>query len=148
MRIIPVFIAVCLSSLSVFAEDQVEATAKFNWMMNCQGCHQANGAGSKGGAPDMRGIVSKFLAVEGGREYLSQVPGVAYAPLDDQQLADLVNWLLAEYDQDHLPTNFLPFTGIEIGALRKSPLVDDAPVLRNELLVKIKKKESKSNELR
>ena len=145
MRIIPVLILSCVSIFPASAEEQVQAQAKFNWMMNCQGCHQANGAGSKDGAPDMRGMVSRFLSVEGGREYLSQVPGVAYAPIDDQQLAELMNWLLAEYDKDHVPEDFVPFTGAEVGKLRKSPLVDDAPVLRTKLLALINRKKSKNN---
>lgn len=145
MRIMPVLTISLLLSVPASANEATDKVAKFNWMMNCQGCHQANGAGSKGGAPDMRGIVSKFLSVDGGREYLAQVPGVAYAPMGDDELAELVNWLLKEYDNNNLPSDFVPFTGEEIGILRKLPLVEDAPVLRTKLLAHIKEIEGKDN---
>jgi len=123
-----------LSFVMAGSDDLVERKADFNWKMNCQGCHLPNGAGSPLGAPDMRGIVAKFLQVEGGREYLGRVPGVAYAPLKDQDLADLLNWVLKEYDNENLTEDFRPYTASEIGALRRRPLVEDAPIMRNELL--------------
>ncbi|WP_417451411.1 c-type cytochrome [Kordiimonas sp.] len=119
--------------------------ARNDWMLNCQGCHQANGAGSQGGAPDMRGIVARLLAVDGGRAYLGQVPGVAYAPLDDQSLANLLNWLLQEYDPENLSNDFQPYTAQEIGSLRGMPLIEEAPEIRAELITMLQGASSTDN---
>lgn len=145
MRFLPALTLAVAFALPSHADGPTEQRAEFNWMMNCQGCHRADASGSNGGAPNMRGIVSKFLSVEGGREYLAKVPGVAYAPIDDQQLAELMNWLLSEYDRENIPTGFVPYSGTEVGNLRKSPLVDDAPVMRTKLLALIKRIENETN---
>ncbi len=114
-----------------------DARAKMNWMLNCQGCHQPDGTGSANGAPSMANDVARFLSVEGGREYLTRVPGVANAGLADDQLAELLNWTLATFDKDHLPAGFEPYTKDELAAGRASPLVSEAPVMRAELRKKI-----------
>jgi len=110
-----------------------EARAKMNWMLSCQGCHQADATGSANGAPSMAGEVSRFLTVAGGREYLTRVPGVANAGMSDEQLAELLNWTLATYDREHVPADFAPFTKEEIAAGRAHPLVSEAPVMRERL---------------
>ena len=68
--------------------------AKMHYMLNCQGCHQADGRGLQGSVPDMRNFVGKFLDTPGGREFLVQVPGSANSPLSDAALAELLNWIL------------------------------------------------------
>ena len=55
-----------------------------DYMLNCQGCHRADGAGTPGTVPALAGSVGRFLAVRGGREFLVQVPGVAQSILDDE----------------------------------------------------------------
>jgi mono/diheme cytochrome c family protein len=112
---------------------QSEARAKMNWLLSCQGCHQPDATGSAGGAPSMVGDVARFLSVEGGREYLTRVPGVANAGVPDDQLAELLNWTLATFDKDHLPADFAPYTKEEMSAGRARPLVSEAPVLRDAL---------------
>lgn len=108
-----------------------------NWVLNCQGCHQPDAAGSAGGAPRMAGVVAKFLSVEGGREFLIRVPGVANAPLDAHQLADLVNWMLLTYDAENLPQDFRPYTAEEVAGLRNRPYIEEAEVMRSTLLRRI-----------
>jgi hypothetical protein len=57
------------------------------------------------------------LWVPGGREYLCRVPGVATSPLSNDDLADVMNWMLWRFDKEHLPAAFRPFTAAEIGRL-------------------------------
>ncbi|HBK91701.1 MAG TPA: cytochrome C [Parvularcula sp.] len=114
-----------------------EARARMNWMLNCQGCHQADAKGSAAArTPAMAGEVARFLGVEGGREYLTRVPGVANAGLSDDQLAELLNWTLATFDAAHLPESFTPFSAAELAAGRKAPLVSDAARMRGDLVKK------------
>lgn len=111
------------------------ARAKMNWMLNCQGCHQADAKGSAAArTPAMAGEVARFLSVAGGREYLTRVPGVANAGLADDQLAELLNWTLATFDAAHLPPAFDPYTKEELKAGRRTPLVSDAATMRKELV--------------
>lgn len=107
--------------------------AKMNWMLSCQGCHQADATGSANGAPSMAGEVARFLTVEGGREYLIRVPGVANAGMSDEQLAELLNWTLETFDKEHLPADFTPFTAGEVASGRAQPLVSEAAVMRETL---------------
>ncbi len=94
------------------------------YIIGCEGCHKADGSGQNGFIPDFRGHIGSYLAVQAGREYLVRVPGVAQSSLGDQDLADVINWMLEAYDPDGLPTGFTPFTAAEVGALRQSPLSD------------------------
>lgn len=80
-------------------------------------------------APDLREI-GGLLQSKAGREYLARVPGVAQAPLDDEGLAQLLNWVLVELA--HTPPN-PPYTANEIRALRARPLRDPRAI-RESLL--------------
>jgi cytochrome c553 len=107
-----------------------------NWTLNCQGCHRPDGTGSAGTTPSLKGTVGKFLTVPLGREYLSRVPGVATSPLSDADLAEVLNWMLWRFDQEHVPADFSPFTVAEVADLRRRPLRLEASQVRGELLAK------------
>lgn len=94
-----------------------------NYMINCQGCHLADGRGKTGSVPSMKGELHKFLTVPGGREFLVQVPGSANAPLNDAELAELLNWMLGSMS-GAINNNFSPYTEAEVKKLRAKVLVD------------------------
>ena len=112
--------------------------AEFNWVMHCRGCHGRDAQGSQGGAPNMAGEVAQFLYSKAGRDYLVRVPGVAFVALPDDQVAELVNWLVQEFDQSHLPDNFEPYDKVEVNRLRNTPLISEASVARSTILREIK----------
>lgn len=60
----------------------VAADPHTEYMLDCMGCHQANGAGVPGKVPDMRGALAALSGTAAGRRYLIEVPGVAQAPLE------------------------------------------------------------------
>jgi hypothetical protein len=105
-----------------------------NWTLNCQGCHRFDGSGSDATAPGIAGTVAKFLLVPGGREYLIRVPGVATSALSDADLAEVMNWMLWRFDQEHVPATFQPYTAAEIAPLRARPLRLEASQMRSALL--------------
>jgi len=105
-----------------------DARARQNYILNCQGCHLADGSGFPGKIPNMRGFVGNFLRVQGGREFIVQVPGVANAPLSDAELAAVVNWLLLSFSREQLPEDYQPYTAAEVASLRRSTLLDIGPV--------------------
>ena len=94
-----------------------------DYVLHCQGCHQAEGSGLEGAVPELRGSIARIAALPKGREYVQRVPGVAQSQLDDAAVARLLNWLVARFDPDHLPKDFAPFTPEEVGRLRRDPLV-------------------------
>lgn len=115
--------------------------ARWNrWALNCQGCHRPDASGTPGGAPAMKGVVARFLTVDGGREYLTRVPGVATAPISDADLADLLNFVLRHFDSADLPAGFTPYTAQEIAAGRRAPLRTNAAQTRERLVSRIRSK--------
>ena len=121
-----------LACASVAAADPA-----LDYTLNCQGCHRADGVGTPGSVPALAGSVGRFLAVPGGREYLSRVPGVSQAGLDDAALAEVLNWMVDRFDREHVPAGFAKFTAAEVGPLRKNPLIDPERV-RAELLGRVR----------
>jgi mono/diheme cytochrome c family protein len=95
-----------------------------DYVLHCQGCHQAEGLGLPGAVPALKDSVARVVSAPGGREYVSRVPGVAQSQLDDAAVARLLNWIVVYYDAEHLPADFRPFTAGEIAAGRKRPLVN------------------------
>jgi mono/diheme cytochrome c family protein len=111
-------------------------TPKVNYILHCQGCHLTDGAGTTGKVPALKDEVGKFLNVNGGRDYLIQVPGTSQSPMTDSEVAEVLNWILENFDAAHIPDDFVPFTTQEVSAVRLEPLTDVAAV-RENLLTKI-----------
>jgi hypothetical protein len=115
----PLFLAALLACSGVSRADPA-----IDYMLNCQGCHLADGKGLSGSVPDLRGTLGRLVTVPGGRDFLVQVPGSSNAPLDDAALAALINWMLPKFSADTVPTSFVPFTEDEVAALRRERLED------------------------
>ena len=65
--------------------------------------------------------IGPLLLSNAGRAYLARVPGVAQAPMGNQELAALLNWVLAEI------AGIVPvpaYSPKEVGTLRAKPLRD------------------------
>jgi mono/diheme cytochrome c family protein len=100
------------------------------FVLHCAGCHGVDGTGSKlGYVPDMRQL-GGFLQVPGGREFVISVPGVMGSGLDDAQVAEVMNWLLATMARGSVPEGLAPFDAAEVARARASPLVDVAATRR------------------
>ena len=104
-----------------------------NYMLHCMGCHLADGSGAPPQVPDVRGEMGRMLTVEGGREYLVQIPGAATSPVSDRELAAIINYMLHAFSAETLPASFDPFTESEVQRLRPHWLSDPEPV-RKKLL--------------
>ncbi len=110
----------------VLASPSVQADARTDYMLNCQGCHADDGRGSPGHVPDLRDELGLMLRVAGGREYLVQVPGSRNAAIDDAALAAVLNWMLPTFSAATLPQDFAPYTAAEVHRLRSEPFEDTA----------------------
>jgi mono/diheme cytochrome c family protein len=91
-----------------------------NYVLHCSGCHRLDGSGIPGFAPDLREIDPLLDSTEG-RRYLGRVPGVAQAPLDDAELAALLNWVLVEIAERRPDPGY---RAEEVASLRAQPLRD------------------------
>ena len=87
-------------------------------MIHCQGCHLPEAIGFAGKVPRMKDFVGYFLHSKEGREFVIRVPGVATASLPDDELTEMMNWLLLTYSAEQLPEPFVPFSVAEVAALR------------------------------
>ena len=111
-------------------------TPPINYMLQCQGCHLADGSGSPMGVPALLDTVGKFLRVPRGREYLVRVPGSAQAPISDSELAQLLNWIIRRFGPREIAADFLPFAQSEVARYRDRPLTD-VVAMRAELVAQI-----------
>ena len=126
-----------LSSFQTIAADNTLAIntdrAKFNYQMFCQGCHTPDGTGGKS-VPKIKNFIGYFLQNDIAREYLVRVPGSANSPLNDQQLAEVLNWMIIEFGGESVPKNMQYYTTNEVAKLRQQPLFE--VVDYREMLVK------------
>jgi cytochrome c2 len=91
------------------------------YLLNCQGCHQADGSGRPGYIPGFKGA-ARFLRSPEGRAYLARVPGTAQALLNDGERADVLNWILKTFDSENIPPGSAPYTAAELAQYRAEPL--------------------------
>lgn len=113
-----------------------EASPALNYTIHCSGCHKSDGSGEINIVPDIRHQVARYLAVPGGREYLVQVPGSSNSFLSDKDLAKLLNYIVLEFDAEHVPAHFKPYSEQEVTRLRKTPL-SQALVMRASLIAEL-----------
>ncbi len=107
--------------------------AKFNYQMFCQGCHTPDGTGGKS-VPKIKNTIGYFLQNQVAREYLVRVPGSANSPLNDQLLAEVLNWMIIELGGESVPKKMQYYTVDEVATLRQQPLFE--VVEYREMLVK------------
>lgn len=111
-------IAVALAMGLIPVANADDQRASVNYMIHCQGCHLPEAVGFAGHVPRMKDFVGYFLHSNEGREFVIQVPGVAASSLPDDELTEMMNWLLLTYSADQLPQPFVPFSTEEVAALR------------------------------
>lgn len=105
-------------------------------MLNCMGCHMADGSGTPGKVPPLAGHVGFFLTVPGGREFLLRVPGASQSLLSDGELAEVMNYIIRQFGAPQAPKDFVPYTEAEVARWRhRRPL--DVSAERRRLLEQV-----------
>jgi hypothetical protein len=128
-------LATALLALALAAPAHAESPANL-YTLNCWGCHSPHAEGIPGSVPRLAHSMGYFLHVPEGRAFLVQVPGVANSPLDNRQIAEVLNWMLETFSRDELPKDFRPYTVDEIRKLRPHPLIK-VKETRREIAVKL-----------
>ena len=108
------------------------ADPRSDYLMHCAGCHLADGSGLPPDVPSLAGPLGRIVGSPAGRDYVARVPGAAQAPLSDEALAAVLNWLLFEFNRKTLPADFRPLRAAEVARSRARVLADPVK-LRNEL---------------
>jgi len=115
-----------------FSAPSAHADPKVDYLLHCSGCHMPDGSGLASVVPTLHEVIGRMVAEPAGRAYIVRVPGVSQAPIDDQKLAEVINWMLLEFSSETLPNNFKPFTVREVARARSQQLADPLK-LRAEL---------------
>ena len=134
--------AMLLSALLCVAAGADAGDARIDYMLQCQGCHLADGSGSPGSVPALNDRMARFLLVPGGRDYLVRVPGSAQSPLADDRLAAVLNWMVREFGPAGIAASTAPYGADEVRRLRARPL-NDVDAVRSALLDEIAKVEGR-----
>ncbi len=58
------------------------------------------------------------------RPYLVRIPGASQTPLNDAELAEVVNWVLEAFNKDTLPRGFQNLSTDEVTRARANILAD------------------------
>jgi len=98
--------------------------AETNYVLHCQGCHTASGAGLEGKVPDLRETLVPMASMPAGRRYLVQVPGVAQSNLSDLEVASVLNWMLRNLAAEKHIDGVQAFTKDEVTKFRSVRLLD------------------------
>jgi hypothetical protein len=114
--------AVVLLAASTARADSYE---EHDYILNCSGCHRMDGTGSRV-VPSFHNM-PQLSGKPGAREYWIRVPGAAQAPVSNERLAALMNWLLMRFTGK---TPEPPYTAKEVGELRSKPFRD--PIARRK----------------
>ena len=99
------------------------AEPQVDYILNCMGCHLADGSGVVGKVPSVRESLVPLSATGAGRRYLVQVPGSSQSPLSNLELARLLSWMVRNLSAVAVPATFVDFTGEEVGSYRATRLM-------------------------
>jgi len=117
-----------IATLAWAAEDRERVTqlteVAATYLERCGGCHGIQGRSAPGEVPSLRGQVGYFLCDPEGREYVVRLPSVALSPLDDRELAELVNFVVFDLGGARDDGQAKRYTAMEVRQLRQRPLND------------------------
>ncbi len=114
--------AVCVALCLLWSPYSV-ADAEQSYMLHCGGCHMADGDGAPPEVPGLKDL-GEIVQLRGGRDYLVQVPGASQAPITDDELTVIVNYILRAFNAATLPESFMPLSLEEVSQARQLSLND------------------------
>lgn len=110
--------------------------AQSDYVEHCGGCHGIGGDAAPADLPTLKGRVGWFMCLPEGRNYLIRLPNIARSRItDNDQLADLLNFMVFGLGGGSAPAGAKPFTGAEVAATRTSPFTSVSLVQTRALLV-------------
>jgi hypothetical protein len=107
-----------------------------DYVEHCSGCHGMQGDSAPAEIPVLRDRVGYFMCTRAGREYLIRLPNVAYSAItDNQELADMMNFVVFGLGGNSAPKAAKPFTAAEVAKLRTRALATQSLIaVRTEVV--------------
>jgi hypothetical protein len=110
--------------------------AQSDYVEHCGGCHGIGGDAAPADLPTLKGRVGWFLCTPEGRSYLIRLPNVSRSRIsDNDQLADLLNFMVFGLGGGSAPAGARPFTAAEVARERGSPFTSVSLIETRRLLV-------------
>jgi mono/diheme cytochrome c family protein len=100
-------------------------SAQSHYLEGCGGCHGIQGISSKQDIPQLRGLVGRYLCTAAGRAYLVRLPNVAFADMDDELLAAVMNFVAFRLGDGSAPADAVAYSPREVADLRRRPLKNE-----------------------
>jgi hypothetical protein len=98
-------------------------TPESDYVEYCSGCHGMQGNSAPAEIPVLRDRVGYFMCTKDGRDYLIRLPNVAYSAItDNQELAEMMNFVVFGLGGNSAPRGTKPFTAAEVKRLRAQAL--------------------------
>jgi hypothetical protein len=94
-----------------------------NYTLHCMGCHTPDGSAVADRVPSIRTTLLPFSRMAEGRKFLVQVPGAAQSALSNAELAELLNWMIANLGSE-ADASFTRFTEKEVAGYRAHALIE------------------------
>lgn len=97
--------------------------AKSDYVEHCAGCHGVQGLSAPAKLPELRGRVGYMMCTPATRAYLLRLPNIAKSRIsDNQQLADMLNFMVFGLGGESVLPGTKPFTASEVGYERQFAL--------------------------
>ncbi|WP_288456638.1 cytochrome C [uncultured Sphingomonas sp.] len=97
--------------------------ARSDYIEHCGGCHGVDGRSAPAQVPELRDRVGYFMCTPEARAYLVRLPNVAHSRItDNQELADLVNFVVFGLGGASAPADAQPFSAAEVARERRLAL--------------------------
>ncbi len=113
--------------------------AQSDYVEHCSGCHGMQGNSAPAEIPVLRDRIGYFMCIPEGREYLIRLPNVAYSAIsDNQELADMMNFVVFGLGGNSAPKTAKPFTAAEVAKLRTRALATQSLIAaRSDVVTKM-----------
>ncbi len=99
--------------------------ARSDYVEHCAGCHGVQGLSAPAKLPELRGRVGYLMCTDETRAYLLRLPNIAKSRItDNQQLADLLNFMVFALGGESVLAGTTPFTAAEVERERRFALTD------------------------
>ena len=86
----------CLTAVPLSAGEA--GRDRSDYILHCSGCHTLNGRGTvRGGIPAFPDSIEHIAGLDNGRTYMVHVPGVVSNDMSDEQIADVLNYILDQW---------------------------------------------------
>lgn len=107
--------------------------ARGDYVEHCAGCHGVQGLSAPAKLPELRGRVGYMMCTDDTRAYLLRLPNIAKSRIaDNQQLADMLNFMVFGLGGESVIPGTRPFTAGEVAHERRFALTSASLVAERQ----------------